>query len=283
MTWRKEFWDGLRRPLLVVGCTFLAFMLSVGTLALLLGTWPPFMAVESKSMQHSDNSSAIGVVDTGDVVVVSSSLVNGKVRTYLGSLQDDYRSFGEYGDVVIYQAPEDDIPIVHRAICELVYNSTAEGFDIPELAKVPASMWSVPAGDREWHGLSEWIELFDIGYANVTVHIDLHSLYVSMQDDPHGGLITMGDNNWKEINDQRYGIVDQGSLVQEPIRWSWVIGKVVGEVPWIGTIRLWMTGTAPPYMPANSVILLLATVGALAALPAVLWVSAQTLERRRYR
>ena len=265
--------------MLVVGCVFLAFMLSVAAMSALLGAWPPFMAVESRSMQHSDNSSAIGIIDTGDVVVVSALQDSGRVRTYLGSMLDGYHKFGEYGDVIVYQAPNEDVPIVHRAFCNLVYNSTAYGFDIPELASLPNGTWT--STDGGWQGLTGWVEVYHVGYADVTVYIDVREILGSMDDTPHSGLITMGDNNWKEIENERFGVVDQGNLVKEPIRLEWVIGKVVGEIPWIGSIRLWITGTMPPYMPVNSIVMLVAFLTSMAALPAALWLSARALEHRR--
>lgn len=279
MTWWRELSRGLGRPMLVVGCVFLAFMLSVAAMSTLLGAWPPFMAVESRSMQHSDNSSAIGIIDTGDVVVVSALQDSGGVRTYIGSMLNGYHKFGEYGDVIVYQAPGEDVPIVHRAFCNLVYNFTAEGFDIPELASLPNGTWA--STDGGWQGLTGWVEVYHVGYADVTVYIDLHEILGSMDDNPHSGLITMGDNNWKEIENERFGVVDQGNLVKEPIRPEWVIGKVVGEIPWIGTIRLWITGTMPPYMPVNSIVMLVAFLTSIAALPAALWLSARALEHRR--
>lgn len=234
-------------------------------------------------MQHDDNRSAIGVIDTGDVVVVSEPQTYGVPRTYLDSLRDDYRSFGEYGDVIIYQSPEEDVPIVHRALCELVYNSSAKGFDIPELVNLPDDAWSVPGENHSWWGLNDWVELYGIGYAGVTVRIDLNTTYQAVAEDPHGGLVTMGDNNWEDVDGERIGMVDQGSLVDGPIKWEWVIGKVVGEVPWLGTIRLLLTGTMPYYMPLNSVFLLLTSVASLALLPIALWASARAMEKRKGR
>ncbi|MBI0583846.1 MAG: hypothetical protein ISF22_06410 [Methanomassiliicoccus sp.] len=278
MDQREELSCGLRRMMLALGCVLLAFLLSMGALTVLLGAQTPLMVVESRSMQHDDNSSAIGIIDTGDVVVVSEPREDSDLMTYLGSLNDGYRSFGEYGDVVICQTPGEEVPIVHRALCELVYNSSAGGFDIPELAGVPASMWTTP-GDGGWQGLSDWVDLLNVGHASVTVHIDLDEILGSMND-PHGGLITMGDNNWNEIDGARYGVIDQGTLVDEPIKWEWIIGRVVGEVPWIGTVRLWLTGTAPSYLPENTVVLLMASVISIAVLPVVLWASARAVEGR---
>jgi signal peptidase len=283
MSWWRELSCGLRRPMLVVGCTFLTFMLAVGAMATLLGTWPPFMAVESRSMQHNDNRSSIGVIDTGDVVVASGGYVGGEPRTYLGSLQDDYKRFGDFGDVVIYQTPGQDVPIVHRAICELVYNSTSGGFDMPELAGLPADEWTASEGNHAWRGLTDWVEIYDVGYANVTVRINLGDLLDSMGSEPYGGLVTMGDNNWREVEGKKLGFIDQGNLVKGPIKPEWIVGKVVSEVPWVGTIRLWLTGTAPSYMPVNSVVMLLASITSIAALPAALWISARALEQRRLR
>ena len=34
------------------------------------GLWPPLVVVESESMQHSNTTSYIGVIDTGDLVIV---------------------------------------------------------------------------------------------------------------------------------------------------------------------------------------------------------------------
>jgi signal peptidase len=161
-----------------------------------------------------------------------------------------------------------------------VYNSTADGFDIPELASLPNGTWASTDGGG-WQGLTGWVEIYHVGYADVTVYIDLHEILASTDDTPHSGLITMGDNNWKEIENERFGVVDQGNLVKEPIRPEWVIGKVVGEIPWIGTIRLWITGTMPPYMPVNSIVMLVAFLTSIAALPAALWLSARALEHRR--
>ncbi len=283
MPWWSDLYKALRRPVLAIGCAVLAFVISIGAMSALLGTWPPFMAVESRSMQHSDSSSAIGIIDTGDVVVVSDPWAHGGIRTYLDSLQDGYRSFGGYGDVVVYQTPGQDAPIVHRAFCELVYNSTADGFDMPALANIPPSMWLGPDDRHGWQGLSDWVQIADVGYADVTVYIDLNHMLRAMGDHPHGGLITMGDHNWQETEGPRFGLVDQGSLVKEPIEKEWIVGKVVGEVPWVGTIRLWLTGTMPPYMPANSIALLMASVTSIAALPAALYASARALEQRRSR
>jgi signal peptidase len=266
----------------VIACVFLSFILAMTVFAAITGIWPPFMAVESKSMQHSENASDVGIIDTGDIVVARRLSGPDEIRTYVGSIADGYRSFGEYGDVIIYQPPDGSIPIVHRAICEVVYNGCG-GFDVPELSTVPADLWSSPGEEGRWRGLTDTLDLFGVGYQKATVHIDLAALLESMGSSPHGGLITMGDNNGYSLGGERFGVIDQGSIVEGPIPWEWVVGKVTGEIPWVGSLRLWATGTAPDYLPRNSVVMLGVSVAALIALPVVIYLMASLWERRAER
>jgi signal peptidase len=279
MTWTSDLFHDLRRPLLAFSCVFLAFLLAVMILSAAVGIWPPFMAVESKSMQHSEDTSQVGVIDTGDVVVARPPAEPEEIRTYLASIADGHRSFGEYGDVIVYGRPDGDVPIVHRAMVTLVYNASG-GFDIPELAQVPAHLWSSPEGEGRWWGLEQNVDLYEVGYSQVTVHIDLDGLLAGMGSSPHGGLITMGDNNWVEQGSERYGLIDQGSFLDGPVQWEWIIGKVTGEIPWLGSLKLWLTGTAPDYLPHNSIIMLGAVVGIIAAFPMTLWAMVSWSERR---
>ncbi len=270
MTWTRELLQELRRPLLAIGCVFFAFLLAVMILSAAVGIWPPFMAVESKSMQHSGDTSQVGVIDTGDVVVARHTSGPDDIRTYVGSIVDGHRSYGEYGDVVIYKMSNEQTPIVHRAICNLIYNGSG-GFDIPELSNVPTQLWDAPGAEGRWWGLGQSVDLFQVGYSKVTVHIDLTYLLASMGPSPHGGLITMGDNNWFDRGGERFGLIDQGSLMDGPLPWEWIIGKVTGEIPWMGSLKLWMTGTAPDYLPRNSVVNLSVVIGATIALPMAFW------------
>ena len=71
------------------------------------GLWPPLVVVESESMQHSDTTSYIGVIDTGDMVIPTKISSLSEVRTYVSSLNDGYKTYGDYGDVVIYHRDGD--------------------------------------------------------------------------------------------------------------------------------------------------------------------------------
>jgi signal peptidase len=282
MNGARQLWEELRRPLTAVGCVFVSFMLAVTAFSAISGVWPPYMAVESKSMQHSEDTSRVGVIDTGDVVVARHPSGLEDIKTYVGSIVDGYQSYGEYGDVIVYQSPGEGTPIVHRAICELVYDGCG-GFDIPELSNVPADLWDAPGAGGRWWGLQDSLDLFQVGYSKATVHIDLAGLLAEMGASPHGGLITMGDNNWYDQGGERRGVIDQGNLVDGPILWEWVVGKVTGEIPWVGSLRLWLTGTAPDYLPHNSIAMLGAVIASLIALPTALYAAAAILERRAER
>jgi signal peptidase len=280
----------LRGPVAVVVSLFLIMVLVMAALGSATGVWPPLMAVGSKSMQHNDTHSSLGIIDTGDVVLVDRQAEAGGLRTYLDSVPDGHQSFGELGDVIVYRPPNGGIPIIHRAICELVYNASSDSFDVPALATLPPGSWSVSGPAKQWWDLDDELNLFDVGYANVTVHIDLKEMLMDMGLAPHGGLVTMGDNNWQDIDGVRIGIVDQGGIpgIDEPISFDWIIGKVTREVPWVGTIRLWLTGTAPDYTPMNSVVSLFVALGCMIALPTITYGLGRTVvyvhrKRRRTR
>lgn len=263
------------------------FVLVIGGIYAYSGVWPPMVVIESKSMQHADTSS-IGVIDTGDIVVVKSVRSADDVVTYLDGVATGHSTYGELGDVIIYYKEGMSKPIIHRAICEVVYNSTGGGFDIPALAKVPSSMWSVPDGPHEWWNLKGTVELYGIGFMGVTVTIDLGAMLDYMTSsaytgEPHGGIITMGDNNYYTgPNGTLVGKYDQRwiSAVREPIKSEWIVGKASGELPWFGLLKLYATGTAPDYTPENSKVDLVATLGLIIALPIAVDVIQSLLKKR---
>lgn len=54
---------------------------------------------------------------------------------------------------------------------------------------------------------------------------------------PHAGFITKGDNN------QYY---DQARGISDPVKPDWIRGTAEFRLPWLGCIRLWFAGNAPP-------------------------------------
>ena len=247
------------------------------------GIWPPLVVIESKSMQHSDTQSAIGVIDTGDLVVVKKATSASQVTTYVDGMSSGYSTYGEYGDVIIYYKSGLSKPIIHRAIVNLVYNQTGGGFDIPSLEKIPADEWSVSSGPQSCWNQKGTVDLKDVGYAHVTVHLDLAGMLNYFKDRdmrPHGGLITMGDNNWSPSTSGNVGTYDQQSIMKEPIQDTWIIGLARGEIPWFGLLKLWLTGAAPPYVPHNSEYYLMFTLGLLIGIPLAMDISNMYLKKR---
>ena len=260
------------------------FLIVIAAIFIYSGIWPPMVVVESKSMQHSDDTSYIGVIDTGDIVVVKK--VNGfdEVTTYIEGLADGHSTYGEPGDVIIYYRDGMPKTIIHRAIVMLEYNSTGGGFDVPTLANVPSETWSVPGGEKVWWNLKDTLVLHDIGYAGAHMDIDLSSMlsYMMSTGDPHGGLITLGDNNWEVVNGTPVARYDQRwlSSMREPVSDDWIVGKARGELPWFGLLKLWVTGNLPDDAPANSQRNLVISIGVLILIPIIVDVGSSIMQRR---
>ena len=139
----------------------LAIVFVIGVLLFAVsGVWPPMVAVESGSMEPN--------MQVGDLVFVTepgrlspdAATTNAGVVTAAVGEAADYRSFGEYGSVVIYQPPgRGGSPIIHRA------------------------MFHVEAGEN-------WYERADKRYHSADSCDELRNCPA-----PRSGFITLGDNN----------------------------------------------------------------------------------------
>ncbi len=83
--------------------------------------WPPIVIVESGSMQHGE-SSHIGIIDTGDIVLVKKIYSEEDVVTYVEGRMSGYERYGDYGDVIIYNYQGKSI--IHRAIVYLKWSGS---------------------------------------------------------------------------------------------------------------------------------------------------------------
>ncbi|HDP96865.1 MAG TPA: S26 family signal peptidase, partial [Euryarchaeota archaeon] len=94
------------------------------------GIWPPLVVVESKSMQHSADESSIGTIDTGDLVLIKKVSDKSDITTYLEGKAKSYRSYGDFGDVIVYKRGGSDerTPIIHRAVIYLTANEDGASF-----------------------------------------------------------------------------------------------------------------------------------------------------------
>ena len=108
----KEFYQsdstlaGVLRDLISVAKILLVFAILS---QLIFGTWAPMRAIESGSMEPH--------MKKGDIVFIQD-MSRTKVTTYEEGAIRDYRTFGDYGNVILYQkyGRTDVTPIIHRAM-----------------------------------------------------------------------------------------------------------------------------------------------------------------------
>ncbi|MCX6651689.1 MAG: S26 family signal peptidase [Methanomassiliicoccales archaeon] len=250
------------------------------------GLWPPVYVVESASMQHSDEKSAIGLLDTGDLVVVKGT-DGGGVRTYVECFPDGDKSFGDYGDVIVYEpyGRSDLTPIIHRAMLRLEYNETSKSFDAPSLAGLPADKWGNGVyEDGRWWDLSGIVEIYDVGYRLATLRVDLADLlsYYNTAGLSHDGIITMGDHNVRLSGNEWVGVYDQTSsaICRSPVEEEWIVGEAKLELPWLGLIKLWVNGNMPADTPDNSKTDLMVLVALLITVPLAFDITISVLRKK---
>ena len=235
---RDSFW-------FVPTIAVIVIVVVLGGLVAYTGGWPPVYVVQSMSMQHGSNDQ-IGLINTGDLVL-SKKVPFASITPYVVGMASGYATYGEYGDVVLYEPNGGTAtPIIHRAILFLEFNPNGT-YSAPSLAGLPCGtaanaayrVTSRPDGCGT-SGISGELILYHIGWRNATVNITL-----SAQDlGAHSGLVTMGDNNLypRGCTARCYGITDQADGTSTLVRPAWVIGVARGMIPWVGAVRLLITG-----------------------------------------
>ena len=216
------------------------------------GTWPPLVVVESRSMQHSDSVSEIGVMDTGDLVLVKKINNASEIKTYYEGRLNGYATYGDFGDVIIYLrgGSTQFTPIIHRAVIYLQANADGNSFRAADLSNMQGIEYDFDNNSNTWYQINSDIILHSYGYDNQDLRIPIGQMIDEMKGHGiqlHDGFITKGDFNQQV--DQLLGV----SITREPIRVDWVLGVAVGEIPWFGIIKLWLTGDLPADTPANSI------------------------------
>jgi len=235
------------------------------------GLWPPLVVVESNSMMHGeDNLSHIGTIDTGDLVLVKKVDKASDVETYVDGLSSGHKTYGDYGDVVIYKRGGSDTitPIIHRAIIYLEINADGKSYRSESLDAAPSDRWSTTDATDTWDSLTSALTITHVGYKDLTVVIDIGSMIPSNRS----GFITKGDHNSQ---------TDQMYAGGGPVDRTWVVGKARGEIPWFGLLKLWSTGSLGSPAPSNSVTDLWIALGAIVATPIAIDISMTIIERRK--
>jgi signal peptidase len=202
-----EFWTTRNGPVMVLR----ELLVSVTTVALiglllfsLAGVWPPMVAVESGSMEPNMHKGDLVFVAEPGRYVPGEAATEGVVTLETGE-EVQYRSFGDYGSVVIYERLYAGSPVIHRA-----------HFYVEE-----GENWYDEANES-YISATHCGETPDEGLPNCPA--------------PNAGFITKGDNN--PSYDQVMGIA------REPVPRSRIIGTAQVRVPYLGYVRLWLSGKA---------------------------------------
>ena len=194
----------------------------------------PLTVVESRSMQHSNDTSYLGIIDTGDMVVMVSPEKR-SVTTYVEGYSNGYCSFGSYGDVIIYYRNNGQNPVIHRAIIWLNYNDGV--ISAPSLQNYPADKWE---NEGTWNYLIGDLILKDLPYRDGTMDVVMDLSKITQS-----GYLTLGDNN---------GTFDQMSGTHPNAVMESELKAIAGaEVPWLGCIKMLVNNNKNNWMiPQNS-------------------------------
>lgn len=242
-------------------------------------TWPPMVVVESGSMMHSPDASGVGTVDTGDIVVVQSAQTAAHIVTYVEGVASGYQTYGDYGDVILFQFPTDRKPIIHRPVLRVVWNASADGFDAPSLLALEEEAWEASQAEPRGLGAGDYVVLHEATHKGLNVRINFDDF---VGDPPAESCstetpcyVTMGDNNAPNYD---------GRLVHQGI----VVGRARGELPWFGLLKLvlggnmaWGDTNARTGAPANSWTSLTVALVVLVGAPIGLDVALSLRERAR--
>lgn len=192
----------------------------------------PFSSVVSESMQHDNNRSSLGVIDTGDIVIVRDTS-KADIQTYVEGYHTGYSTFENYGSVIIYER-ENHNPVIHRAILWMDYNSDGT-WSSRELSNLPTGSWYYVYTDSEGKKVvgNDYMTIRGILYFTDDIiygknpYVDMDSLEKS------SGYLTMGDNPTSNPNfDQSIGIMNHLIATDE------IKSVAAFEIPWMGVPKL---------------------------------------------
>lgn len=220
------------------------------------GQWPPLVVVESNSMMHSEeNLSRIGAIDTGDMVLVKKVGSPHDIVTYAEGYSSGHKTYGEYGDVIVYKPYGQDLqtPIIHRAMLYLEANPDGRSYRCEALKDLPSEKWSSSDAGDTWDNLTGVIVVKDVDYMGRSLTVDINHLSRPLRS----GYVTKGDHN---------SMID----ASVPVSFEWIVGKARGEIPWFGLLKLWSTDTLGSPEPPNSVRNLWISVGVVVVAPVVI-------------
>jgi len=207
-------------------------------------TWPPIVVIESSSMEHGE-SSQIGIIDTGDIVIVKKVYSPEDVVSYVEGRVNGYMSYGDYGDVIIYRC--NGKLIIHRAMVYLHWNGKEWKIRGFENGNYPSWL----------HVTKDYISIDGVGFEKKVVVINIDRNHLDPNKVGADGFITMGDNNLARYGGSAYDQSSAGGFIpicQNLVNYEMIVGVARGEIPWMGALKLYITGTNTDEIPPNTTV-----------------------------
>jgi signal peptidase len=226
------------------------------------GMFPPMVVVESGSMKHSEDGS-LGAIDPGDLVLIMNpdrvDIVTYVEASNEGNENFGYEMHGMYGDVIIYEKNGgSDTPVIHRALLKAEANLTEDPIDdacsegvFDHLEEICILTWDVPGTHL-------------VNVNNISLTLDYScaphgNLTIDKWVPEHEGYLTTGDNRitngctidqlraTSSTADESYiqsrALKDEYGNPVTAVRDVWVVGVASSEIPWVGAIKLFFSGT----------------------------------------
>ena len=248
----KEELKSTFKDIIISGVVVLIIFLSLYAYS---QVWPPIVVIESGSMQHGSDSH-IGTIDTGDIVLVKKVYSPDDIVSYVEGRMKGYRTYGDYGDVIIYKWQGESI--IHRAIAYLIWNGHSWKIRGFENGNYPSWLYVT----------QNQITIYNVGYKHsmIIIHTDLQHLNPRNVGDE--GFITMGDHNLATNGPTAY---DQNGasgflpICPKLVNYSMIVGVARGELPWFGALKLYFTGTNINEIPPSTNIDLGISIAVLVA------------------
>ena len=197
-----------------------------GALVATTGFYSPFSMVMSESMQHDDTRSSIGCIDTGDAVIIASP-EKVEIQSYVEGTQTGFKSFDDYGSVIIYEHWSNNNPVIHRAIVWLDYDSITGRWSAPSLAGYEGK-WSCEGND--YMNLRGNLTFYDITQSEKTVSFNLDDF-----GSKKSGYLTMGDNPVTNPRFDQSSFIGSGSYLVSDDK---IKSVAIHEIPWISTLKI---------------------------------------------
>ena len=245
------------------------------------------------------------MLNAGDVILVMDtpydSIITFAEASDRSNKYHGYETHGMEGDVIIYHKNGDEgTPIIHRAILRVepsqttspnrlaandsdycpnggTWDSAVEDED-GEIGTCVLT-WSVPGTNvTNSETITIRFDGYNAGYYDCKrmAHANVEPYLVVWNWQPkHSGIVTLGDNNQCSVD--QGGLVVNGSSgihsasgVAGPVREDWLVGVAGGEIPWLGTVKLMLSGADSPgtqYVPGSSFLFLAMVIGGIIFAP----------------